>query len=146
MKLQEELSALFQRDLDRLRAELDAYESDDSLWVVKGDIKNAAGNLMLHICGNLKHYIGAVLGGTGYMRHRDLEFSGKATRAELETNIAETKDIVVAFLADVPDAILSETYPRQSFDYTMSNSHFIIHLYGHLHYHLGQINYHRRLT
>ena len=103
------------------------------------------GNLILHICGNLKHYIGAILNGTGYVRERDLEFSGTATRSELEQNIEETKRVVSDYLAHVSDDALAQPYPQPPYEYPMTNSHFLIHLYGHLHYHLGQVNYHRRL-
>ncbi len=145
MNTQEELSALFERDLDRLRVELDSYEVDESLWVVTKDINNAAGNLMLHICGNLNHYVGAVLAHSGYVRERDLEFTGRATRSELERNIEGTKNVVLKYLAEVTDEELAQPYPQDVFDYPMSTRHLLIHLYGHLQYHLGQVNYHRRL-
>lgn len=84
MRISNEIKALFERDLDRLRAELDAYSDDDRLWQVAKDIKNSAGNLIMHICGNLQHYIGAVLSETGYVRDRDFEFTGRVAREELE--------------------------------------------------------------
>jgi len=145
MNLGSELSALFERDLDRLRSELDAIKDDEMLWIVAKDISNPPGNLILHICGNLKHYVGALLGGTGYVRERDLEFTGRATRVELVQNIDETKRIVTSFLADAPSTIWSQPCPQDPNGYEMSTAQLLIHLYGHLQYHLGQVNYHRRL-
>jgi hypothetical protein len=140
------MKALFERDLDRLRAELDAYSDDDRLWQVAKDIKNSAGNLIMHICGNLHHYIGAVLSETGYVRDRDFEFTGRVAREELERGIDETKRVVGDYFASASEDDWAEDYPANPLGSRMSISHFLIHLYGHLHYHLGQVNYHRRFV
>lgn len=146
MRIPKELHALFERDLARLRSELDAYDDDEAIWRVAKDIKNPTGNLILHICGNLQHYIGAVLDDTGYVRKRDLEFSDRTPRETLKRNIDETQKVVANFFSSVSESALSETYPADQFSPPMTTSQFLIHLYGHLHYHLGQVNYHRRLV
>ncbi len=145
MKLPSELKALFERDLDRLKIELNSYESEEDLWKIAGDIKNSAGNLILHICGNLKHFVGATLAKNGYERDREFEFSGTVTKEELTNNITETNEVLGAFFDAVSVDDMSDPYPLQPFGYPMTKSHFLLHLYGHLNWHLGQINYHRRL-
>ncbi|MEP5613303.1 MAG: DinB family protein [Cyclobacteriaceae bacterium] len=145
MKLPSELAALFERDLEKLSEELNAYKKEDLIWAVKGEIKNSAGTLFLHLCGNLKHFIGATLDNTEYVRDREFEFAGKATKEELGTNILETKEMLASYFERVSIEDMSDPYPLQPFGYPMTKSQFIIHLYGHLSYHMGQINYHRRL-
>lgn len=145
MKLPSELNALFERDLDRLSVELNSYENDDDIWLVKGEINNSAGNLFLHLCGNLKHFIGATLDNTGYERDREFEFAGKVSKDELVQNIQETKEMLATYFDRVSVEDMSDPYPLQPFGYPMTKSQFILHLYGHFNYHLGQINYHRRL-
>ncbi len=141
------LKQLFERDLQKLRTELDAYSDEDQLWILEGSINNTAGNLMLHICGNLQHFVGAVLGQSGYIRTRDKEFGLKnVPRAEIESQIDETMKIVSQTLDKLTDEDLNKAYPLIIFNnQEMSTNFFLIHLSGHLMYHLGQINYHRRL-
>lgn len=141
----ESLQYLFQRDLDRLKSEVEAYQSEDDLWVIKGEIKNSAGNLCMHLIGNLNHFIGHVVGETNYQRNREFEFSGKLPKAELLQSISETKKVVKASLSKLKEEKLGKPFPIQLFDVEYSYSTMLIHLTGHLNYHLGQINYHRRL-
>ena len=71
------LLQLFQRDLEKLKTEISSYKDEKKIWVISGEVKNSAGNLCLHLCGNLQHFIGAVLGNSGYVRNRDAEFTRK---------------------------------------------------------------------
>ncbi len=141
------LKALFERDLGILKKELMAYENESELWIVEGAITNPAGNLVLHLCGNLKHFIGAVLGGSGYIRERDREFNDKnVSREAMATNIDETLEVVLKTLDSLDDADLDKIYEVRVFNDKPITTHiFLLHLSGHLTYHLGQINYHRRL-
>ena len=144
--MNETLLKLFIRDLDKLKIEISSYKDEKDLWVISGDIKNSAGNLCLHICGNLQHFIGAVLGKSGYIRKRDEEFSKKNVPAkELLKEIDDTKNIVVQTINKLTGEIFKQTYPINVFGFEMSTEYFLIHLTTHLSYHLGQINYHRRL-
>jgi uncharacterized damage-inducible protein DinB len=137
---------LLDRDLAVLEKEISLYTSDSGLWKVAGDIKNPAGNLCLHLCGNLQYYIGAVLGNSGYIRNRDAEFSTKGlTKEELLSEIAKTRKAVSLALQNLNPALLETTYPVEVFKDPMTTGYFLIHLSAHLGYHLGQINYHRRL-
>ncbi len=140
------LITLFKRDLNALKTEINAYTNEDLLWETPKGISNAAGNLCLHLVGNLNHFIGAALGNTGYVRQRDLEFSQKdVPRTQLITQVEQTIPMIESVLASLTEAELQETYKHRVFDKPMTTEYFLIHLAMHLAYHLGQINYHRRL-
>ena len=142
----ETISLLFKRDLNRLRKEIESYREESNLWKVNGNIANCAGNLCLHLIGNLNTYIGKELGKTGYVRNRELEFSAKdVTRAVLLEQIDQTIQMVDQTLAKVKESSLKVEYPILVFEEKTSTEYLLIHLTTHLTYHLGQINYHRRL-
>ena len=141
------ISELLLRDLKKLQQEISAYSFEDKLWLIAGDIKNPPGNLCLHLCGNLQHYIGAVLGKSGYVRNRDAEFSTKGlSQATLLKEIETTLESIESTLATLSHTILDQQYPENVFNKPMTTGYFLIHLAGHLNYHLGQVNYHRRLV
>lgn len=145
MKL-EELNLLFQRDLTKLEQELLSYYKESSLWVIDHQIANSAGNLALHLFGNLRQFIGFDLGGFPYERNRDREFGAKGEpRDGLIQELQEVKKVVELSLLNFPEERLSDTSLHAFFGYPMSIGYFLIHLYGHFNYHLGQINYHRRM-
>jgi hypothetical protein len=145
-ELIETLIKLFERDLDKLAVELNAYRDERAIWSVRGEINNTGGNLCLHLCGNLQHYIGVGMAKTDYKRDREREFADKdIPRAELLKLIAATKDTVLKALRNFDPSLLNSEYPLPVFDYPMTHTYFLVHLAGHLNYHLGQINYHRRL-
>lgn len=140
------LKALFSRDLYKLRKEIELYQQEAAIWIVDKNIANSAGNLCLHLVGNLNTYIGAELGKSGYVRHRELEFSLKdIPRIELLQKIDETMQAVEQGLDKVTDKQLTEEYPLLVLAEKTSTEYFLVHLLAHLGYHLGQINYHRRL-
>lgn len=142
----ETLAALFKRDLTKLYTEIEQYNSEEKLWITEQSIANSAGNLCLHLVGNLKTYIGAELGGFAYTRNRELEFSLKGVpKAELLAMVAETRTIVDETLRTLPATSLQQEYPLLVFTEKTSTEYLLIHLVAHLSYHLGQINYHRRL-
>jgi len=116
------------------------------MWKVNGNIINSGGNLCLHICGNLQHFIGATLSNSSYKRNRDAEFSRKNVPVEeLIKEIDKTLEIVTETLKNFEEEKLSEIYPINVFGNEMTTGFFLAHLTTHLNYHLGQINYHRRL-
>jgi len=140
------IQTILDRDLKRLEEEISLYPSEETLWTIAGTIKNPAGNLCLHLCGNLQHYFGAVLGGSDYKRNRDREFAVRnISRDTLISEIQKTRVAVRSALEKLDPNILDDTYPEQVFSYSMTTSYFLIHLASHLGYHLGQINYLRRL-
>ena len=140
------IDKLLERDLNKLEVEINLYASEDTIWKFEKEIKNSAGNLCLHLCGNLQNYIGAVLGKTGYVRNRDYEFAARGlSRAELINQIHQTKIAVKTTLQKLNPELLNKEYETQVLGYPMTTLYFLIHLTAHFEYHLGQINYHRRL-
>jgi len=143
----ETLKTLFNRDLNKLKTEIESYENESSIWKIDKNISNSAGNLCLHLIGNLNTYIGAELGKTGYIRNRPLEFSLKdIPKSELIEKIEATIQVVNSTLETLKEADLEKIYPQIVFEKEMTTGFFLIHLATHLGYHLGQINYHRRLV
>lgn len=142
----ETLQSLFSRDLNKLASEIKLYKEEKNIWKIEKNISNSAGNLCLHLVGNLNTYIGKVIGKTGYIRNRDLEFSLKnIPRQELLHMIENTIQVVHQSLNQLDENTLANEYPVLVFDKKTSIEYLLVHLAGHLTYHLGQINYHRRL-
>jgi uncharacterized damage-inducible protein DinB len=142
----ETLKTLFNRDLKRLVTEIKQYSDEADIWKVKGEINNSAGNLCLHLVGNLNTYIGKELGKTGYVRNRELEFSLKdIPRQELIQMVENTIDVINYTLDRLDEKHLESEYPVLVFENKTSTGYLLVHLATHLTYHLGQINYHRRL-
>ncbi len=140
------LNQIFIRDLEKLNEELAAYNDETDLWLIAGDINNTGGNLILHLCGNIQHFIGAVLGESGFVRKRDDEFGLKGlSKVELVAQIEETKKAVNTTLGKLSAEDLIKPYPINVFGEEMTTDFFLTHLVTHLSYHLGQINYHRRI-
>jgi Protein of unknown function (DUF1572). len=140
------LIQLYERDLDKLKAEIAMYSDEADFWKTSGEVTNSAGNLTLHLIGNLKHFIGAVLGGSGFVRDRDAEFSTDGvSREDLLAEIDAAATVVKSSLEKLTVEDLANTYPIEVFSQPLTTEFFLIHLTTHLSYHLGQINYHRRL-
>lgn len=136
-----------QRELRALRRELDAYPDDASVWALPPGITNSAGTLMLHLAGNLQHFVGRHLGGTEYVRNRDAEFSRRGvSRAEIAKELDATADAIDRAFANATDAIITARYPEQIGGMTFVTGDWLVHLVAHLGYHLGQVDYHRRLV
>ncbi len=141
---------IFERELNKLIEEIKLYPDEASVWMITEGIKNSGGNLCLHICGNLQHFIGNVLGNSGYVRNRDKEFSvTQIPSAELITEIENTIVAVKSTLQAKREMDLEEEYtafPAHLLGKEkLTKGFFLMHLISHMDYHLGQINYHRRL-
>jgi len=142
----ETLKTLFSRDLLRLKSEIELYQNENDIWRSEKGITNSAGNLCLHLIGNLNTYIGSVFGKTNYVRNRELEFSLKdVPKSELIKKIEETIKVVNDALNQVSEDELKMDFPLLVFREKTTTEFMLIHLTTHLAYHLGQINYHRRL-
>ena len=140
------VNVIMNRHLEQLKKEISAYENEADLWIKTGEIPNSAGNLCLHLCGNLQHFVGAILGNTGYIRKRDEEFSRQNVPAdELLAEIDQTIAVVTETLNNLSEEAVKENYPAEIFGKPMTTEYFLIHLTSHLGYHLGQLNYHRRI-
>jgi len=141
------LTRVLLRDLDTFRREIAAYAREDDLWAVPAGIQNSAGTLARHAAGNLQHFIGAQLGATGYVRNRDAEFAATTVpRAELEAELVRAMEAVRTTLGALPAARLAEPYPLEVGGVRPPTGMFLVHLATHLAYHLGQVDYHRRLV
>ncbi|MEZ0181810.1 DUF1572 family protein [Flavobacterium oncorhynchi] len=142
----ETLKSLFNRDLNKLKVEIESYQNENQLWAIDKNISNSGGNLCLHLIGNINTYIGAEIGKTGYVRNRPLEFSLKdIPKSELIGKIEETIIVVNNTLDLLSEEDLNAIYPQIVFEKEITTGFFFVHLSTHLAYHLGQINYHRRL-
>lgn len=142
-----DLRAILLRDLDTLVREVEAYPSDELLWLAPPGIRNAAGTLALHLAGNLHHYVGTVLGGTDYVRDRDGEFGHRGlTRIEVVARIRATRETVDAVLGELDPARLQDPFPVEVGGVRPGTGIFLMHLAVHFGYHLGQLDYHRRMV
>lgn len=132
--------------LDTLKEEISLYKDEENLWKLSGKISNTPGNLCLHICGNLNHFFGSVIGNTGYIRERDLEFSKKnVKREELLKGIDETKSMMEKIFNSLNLEDVNKIYPIDKFGKNVTYGFIFSRLVSHLSYHIGQINYHRRI-
>ncbi len=142
-----DLAALFARDLERLAQELRAFPDTVALWRTAPGVSNAAGTLALHLEGNLREYVGHQLGGIAYVRDRQLEFSAReVSQAELVRRIEAVRDTIPPVIAALAPVTLDAPYPEPYNGTPLSAGKFLLHLYGHLSYHLGQIDYLRRVV
>lgn len=143
----EVLNAIFKRELLKLKTEIESYKHESNLWRIEKNIANSGGNLCLHLIGNLNTYIGATLGQSGYVRNRDAEFTLKnIPREELIKKIEATALVIDKVLPTITQEQLDKEYPMIVLKESTSTEFFLVHLATHLTYHLGQINYHRRLV
>lgn len=134
------------RDLEGLSCQVEAYPDDRLLWKLAPGISNSGGTLVLHVTGNLRHYVGAVLGGTGYVRDRDAEFSSRGIpRAVLLEGIEAARRSVHETLTGLEPEQLAVRYPERVGGQSLRVGDFLVHLATHSGYHLGQVDYHRRL-
>jgi uncharacterized damage-inducible protein DinB len=141
------LVILICRDLSKLKLEIESYPDEKQIWKIEKRIANSAGNLCLHLVGNLNAYIGATLGNTDYIRDRDSEFALKdVPRSELVSRIEQTIQMIQQVLPTLTQDQLASEYPMLVLKEKTTIEYFLIHLAMHLSYHLGQVNYHRRLV
>ena len=141
-----DIKAIYLKNIQRLSDEIAAYSQDENLWEIKNAISNSGGNLCLHLIGNMNHFIGATLGNTGYVRNREAEFSTRfLSKVELLKMIEEVKFVVSKTLDEMDEGDLQKQFPFDIFG-VHSNEYYLIFFFAHFEYHLGQINYHRRLV
>lgn len=134
------------RDLHDVRKEIELYPDDEAIWTPAPGINNPGGTLALHLAGNMHHFIGAVLGTSSYVRDRDAEFSTRGlTRAEVMQRLDDAIVAVDQSLRQLSDDDLAKPFPERSGDFDLLTGQFLIHCLAHLNYHLGQLDYHRRI-
>ncbi|ADW69512.1 DinB family protein [Granulicella tundricola] len=146
MGFSDELAGLYARDLARLRAQVELFPNDEAVWVVLPGVVNPAGTLVLHLEGNLREYVGRVLGGIAYVRDRPVEFSARGvSQRELAGRIAEVEGMIPGVVAGLSSEVMEGAYPGEGNGEVTSTQRFLTHMYGHLGWHLGQIDYLRRM-
>ena len=134
------------RELEGFIREVEAFPSDVSVWHTRRGVTNSAGNLALHVCGNLQDFVGRVLGGTSYVRHRDQEFGQReGTRDSLVAELRTTIGVIESTLSALPDQRMAADYPMPLAGKTLNTATFLVHLGAHLAFHLGQASYLRRV-
>jgi uncharacterized damage-inducible protein DinB len=139
------MAQLYKRDLIRLRDQIEAFSNEADLWKHAAGMTNSAGNLVLHIEGNLREYVGRQMGGVDYKRERPLEFSLKGiSRAELVGRIDALAEMLVAVLEKLTEAQLDAEYPEVMRGKVLTTRYFLLSLYGHMNWHMGQIDVIRR--
>ncbi len=144
--LKDTLIEIFERDLNKLKEEINFYKNERDLWIIEKEINNSAGNLCLHLIGNLNHFIGATLGETGFIRDRETEFSAKnETRQNLINEVEKTIETVKSSLNKLSNDAFDKNFPVEKHGKVVKMDFMLLHLLTHFNYHLGQINYHRRL-
>jgi hypothetical protein len=134
------------RELEGLKREIALFPDDESPWQTVPGVTNSAANLALHVAGNLQYYVGGLLGSTGYVRNRELEFGRRSgTRAEIASEI----DAAIRVVRDVLPGLSAETFdaplPEAVMGLPFRTGMFLLHLSGHAAFHLGQAGYLRRV-
>jgi hypothetical protein len=146
MAMCDNFQEIFQRELMKLETEINSFRDETLIWKVQGNLKNSAGNLCLHLCGNLQHFIGSVLGNSGYIRNRDAEFSSKnISKQKLIEEIMNARNAIKNTFMKISDDDLPKIFKQDFLGKEVSTSYFLVHLISHFDYHLGQINYLRRV-
>ncbi len=141
----QEFKELYTRELDNLNKEISSYTDESKLWILAGEIKNTPGNLTLHLIGNVNHFIGALLGNTGYVRSREEEFGAHhIAKEKILADITASKAMIENVMNNLPQSELQKEFPVQIFG-VHTTEYMLTYFLGHFMYHLGQINYHRRL-
>lgn len=141
-----DLRIMIGRELGAFQREIELFPNDELVWKTTPGILNSAGNLALHVCGNLQYFVGALLGESGYVRNRDLEFSRRSgTRAELVAELQKTAGVVDATLSRLTESAFVADLPEAKRSMVFKAHTFLIHLCAHLAFHLGQAGYLRRV-
>lgn len=145
-KLSLSVATIFERDLKKVIHELNQVQEEKSLWILDGSINNTAGNLALHIAGAVNHFIGAVLGKNGYIRNRAREFEEKnVPKDDIISKLNQAVNVVIEVMPRLTEADMEKEFPEKIGGNTFTIGFFLVHLVSHINYHLGQINYHRRI-
>jgi hypothetical protein len=145
--LVEAVAAILDRDLQALGRELMAYPDDEAVWQLPEGAPNSAGTLALHLTGNVQHFLGARLGGTPFVRDRPAEFSARGLpRTALLGQIEAARAAVRAAAKRLEDGGLGQDYPDVVGGVRVALGEYLVHLVSHFAYHLGQVDYHRRLV
>ena len=137
------LALFYERDIRKLIEEVQLFNDEENLWRIKPGINNPAGNLVLHITGGTNYWIGTQLADIGYVRHRSQEFSARGVERKLLIAGLEALIPMVKQVCESTD--LDAEFPIPFDDAKRTNGYLLLQLLAHLNYHLGQVNYLRRM-
>lgn len=139
------MSDLLVRELEGLRREIAFFPDDESIWHTVPGISNSAANLALHVAGNLQHFVGRVLGGTSYVRNRELEFGRTSgTKDDVIRELQAAATVVRITLARLGADRLASEFPEHHAGLRFQTDRFLLHLCTHAAFHLGQAGIVRR--
>lgn len=131
---------LYSREIERLKTEITAFEADELLWKQPDAQIPAAGNTCLFIAGTLQHFIGNMIGDSGYIRNKEAEMKARnLSRERLIEEVDNTKRVVVDTLEQVTKADLQKVFPTKEFEEDVTTEYYLIHLLKNLSFHIGQI-------
>lgn len=146
-ELGQNLAILLVRELETLEREIDLFGDDERIWSTAPGCSNSAANLALHVAGNLRHYVGAVLGRSGYVRDRNREFGRRSgSRSDVKEEVRAAIHDVAAVLPALPDAAFATDFPEEVNGLRLRTDRFLMHLCAHAAYHLGQADSVRRVV
>ena len=141
------IASLLLRELHALRRQLELFPDETAIWALPEGVSNSTGTLVLHLAGNLRHFIGARLGHSGYVRDREREFAARdLPRAVLLAELSEAEAVVRSVLPTLTESDLGQPFPEIVLNQHLETGDFLLHLSVHLAYHLGQVDYHRRIV
>jgi uncharacterized damage-inducible protein DinB len=134
------LAAYYQMIRNRVHELVDPLSSEQ-IWRRPYHYGNSVGNLVLHLTGNLNYYIGAQIAATGYVRHRDHEFSDSGkSKEELLTNFDRAIEMVVNTIESQSGDDWSASYSAVGTQAT-DRFNMVLICAGHAYHHVGQIIY-----
>jgi hypothetical protein len=145
-RLVDDVRLLLARDLETFAREVELFPDDQALWRTLPGVANSAGALARHVCGNLRHYVGHLLGGSDYVRNRNAEFAAaEGARSAVALELRATIDVVADALPRLPESVLAAPFPELVGGVAIPCDRFLLHLCTHLALHLGQAGYLRRV-
>jgi len=117
--------------------------TDEQIWTRPYPYGNTIGHLLLHLTGNLSYYIGAEMGGTGYVRNRPLEFSDTIhhPKAELLAKFDAAIATVAAVLQKQSESDWSTAYTAKGMEDGGDRFTAFLRCAAHISHHTGQIIY-----
>jgi hypothetical protein len=140
------MADFYEQDLRKLIEEINLFKNEEDLWKTQGSVANSCGNLALHIIGGLSFLVGTTLANTGYVRDRDQEFTRKGVaRKDLVAQLEAVIPIVRETVNGLSSEDLEAEYPRFFDKPGATKGYVLLRLLVHLGYHLGQVNYLRRV-
>ena len=131
------LANFYERDLRKLIEEINLFKREQNLWRTYGSVK------ILHIIGGSNYLIGNKLAHTGYVRDRDQEFIKKGLARE--ALVVQLEQLILLIKKTLNELDMDAEYPMMFDDAIRSNGYVLTQLALHLNYHLGQVNYLRRV-